>query len=310
MQSSLTQLVFSRHQILTVMRLKVKCLSSAVVEIEADPGDTVLALKQKLELEIGKPASSLKLIKLGKILVNDATVETTGLKEGDQLVLMVEHAKPAPHPVAPAEPEKPAVQQTSAQDYVPESELVLAPTAPVTVSQAALAQLLDLGFPYDQCEKALRVAQGDVSGAIELLMTREDSSDPIEAFDINSEEIQELIRKPEFLQLRELLIARPQLLGQVLEQIEMSNPRLALLIARFPEDFKRLLTSPLPVNTEPEPAVVPAAEPVELTPEQRTDVDSLVAFGFAYATALEVYLNCGKNVDVAASYLFENYKPA
>jgi uncharacterized UBP type Zn finger protein len=179
----------------------------------------------------------------------------------------------------------------------------------MTVNQAALAQLLDLGFPYDQCERALRVAQGDVTGAIELLTTRADDSDPIEAFDINSEEIQELILKPEFLQIRELLIARPQLLGQILEQIEMSNPRLALLIARFPEHFKRLLTFPLPSAPEPAP-VLPAVDPVVLTPEQQTKVDSLVAFGFSYERALEVYLACGKNVDVAATYLFENYKSA
>lgn len=290
--------------------MKVKCLSSAAVEVEIEPSETILVLKQRLETLLGKPASSQKLIKLGKILLNDLTAEAVGLKEGDQVVLMVEHSKPAPHAEAPAQPPVPAVEQKG-RDCIPESELVLTspPSAQMTVNQAALAQLLDLGFPYDQCERALRVAQGDVAGAIELLTTRADDSDPLEAFDINSEEIQELIRKPEFLQIRELLIARPQLLGQILEQIEMSNPRLALLIARFPEDFKRLLTSPLPSAPQPAP-VLPAADPVVLTPEQQAEVDSLVAFGFSYERALEVYLACGKNVDVAATYLFENYKSA
>lgn len=289
------------------MRVKVKCLSSVAIDVDIEPGETILALKEKLETQLGKPASCQKLIKLGKILLNDCTAEAAGLKEGDQLVLMVEHSKPAAHPVAPSEPSKP-VTTPAVRDCIPESELLLAspPSAQMTVNQAALAQLLDLGFPYDQCERALRVAQGDVSGAIELLTTRTDDSEPMEVFDINSTEIQELIHKPEFLQLRELLIARPQLLGQVLEQIEMSNPPLALLIARFPEDFKRLLTSPLPL----EPAPVPEVAPVDLTPEQSAEVDSLVAFGFSYERALEVYLACGKNVEVAATYLFETYKSA
>ena len=302
------------------MKIQVKGLGSTSVELEVQAEETVWTVKERLEGLIGKPAGQQKLIRLGKILPNDSLLSACGVKDNDQIVLMIDHAKTVPRPVEPAQlpaPSPAPVQAVNTQrrDYIPEAELVLAPSGQqAVVSLEAVGQLVELGFPYDQCVRALRVAQGDISGAIELLTTRpDDDFSPTVSFDVNSEDVQELVSKPAFLQLREMLIARPQLLSQVLEQIEMSNPRLATMIARFPEEFKKLLTEPLPevrpVEGEEQVRQGPAVPAVVLSDSEEADVQSLAAFGFRYEDALEVYLVCGKSVDTAASYLFENYKP-
>ena len=45
---------------------------------------------------------------------------------------------------------------------------------------------------------------------------------------------------------------------------------------------------------------------IELTEEDRNAIEQLQAMGFSEQAAVEAYLACDRNADVAASYLFEH----
>jgi hypothetical protein len=65
------------------------CAPAHRPQINADPADTIGVLKAKIEEAHGHPAGIQKIIYSGKVLPDDKTVESCGIKEKDFLVLMV-----------------------------------------------------------------------------------------------------------------------------------------------------------------------------------------------------------------------------
>jgi UV excision repair protein RAD23 len=57
--------------------------------VDIEPQFTVGDLKTKVEESQGFPAAHQKLIHAGKVLVDDATIESCNIKEKDFLVVMV-----------------------------------------------------------------------------------------------------------------------------------------------------------------------------------------------------------------------------
>ena len=71
------------------MLLKIKTTQQKSFEIEAAPEDTVGVLKSKIQDAHGHPAAVQKIIYSGKVLADDKTIQSCGIKETDFLVLMV-----------------------------------------------------------------------------------------------------------------------------------------------------------------------------------------------------------------------------
>ncbi|KAG8763076.1 hypothetical protein FRC11_006199 [Ceratobasidium sp. 423] len=157
-------------------------------QIDAEPTDTVLQLKQKVKDAQGHLVEQQKLIYSGKILSDDKTVESLGIKEKDFLVLMVSKPKvtpaastsatpapaaapvpsapvastPAPAPAAPA----PAAPAPALQPLHPEISFVAGGAL-----NSAIENMMGMGFERDQIMRALRASYNNPDRAVEYLLT-------------------------------------------------------------------------------------------------------------------------------------------
>ncbi|KAL1725217.1 hypothetical protein EV714DRAFT_256037 [Schizophyllum commune] len=177
------------------MKITVKTTQQKVFQIDVEGPETVGVLKQKISDAYGHPVASQKIIYSGKILPDDKTIESCGIKEKDFLVLMVSKPKPTPAP-APAA----AAPSTSTPAAAPAStpaQSTPAPAAPPAAAPAAQAStpaanapafgdmssfvtgnvlqetvnnMTEMGFPREQVLRALRASFNNPDRAVEYLM--------------------------------------------------------------------------------------------------------------------------------------------
>ncbi|KAJ3239401.1 hypothetical protein HDU81_006079 [Chytriomyces hyalinus] len=181
------------------MQLTFKTLQQTVFTIEADASLTVAQVKGKIAEAQGFAAENQKLIFAGKILSDDATIEGSKISEKDFIVCMVTKAAPAPAPVAapapaPAPVEVAPVPAVAAAAPAPVSEqasvaqppaaaAASAPAAALSTTfdastlatgpayQAAVQNLIEMGFPAEQVARAMKAAYNNPDRAAEYLMT-------------------------------------------------------------------------------------------------------------------------------------------
>ncbi|KAJ3265604.1 hypothetical protein HDU77_004612 [Chytriomyces hyalinus] len=181
----------------TEMQLTFKTLQQTVFTIEAEASLTVAQVKGKIAEAQGFAAENQKLIFAGKILSDDATIEGSKISEKDFIVCMVTKPKaaPAPAPVAapaPAPVEAAPAPPVAAAAPAPVSEqasvaqppaAAAAPAAALSTTfdastlatgpayQAAVQNLIEMGFPAEQVARAMKAAYNNPDRAAEYLMT-------------------------------------------------------------------------------------------------------------------------------------------
>ncbi|KAF9263435.1 UV excision repair protein Rad23 [Marasmius fiardii PR-910] len=180
------------------MKITVKTTQQKVFQVDAEPSDTIADLKAKIESSQAHPVASQKIIYSGKILADDKTVESCGIKEKDFLVLMVSKPKPTPTPapatsstLAPSAP--PPVTEAAPPPTSESTSTTSAPSAPAPPAssepvqerafgdtssflsgpalQATINNMVEMGFPKDQVLKAMRASFNNPDRAVEYLMT-------------------------------------------------------------------------------------------------------------------------------------------
>ncbi|OQR93090.1 hypothetical protein ACHHYP_02937 [Achlya hypogyna] len=181
------------------MKLTVKTLQGVAFPLEAEPTDTVLSVKQKIEAQNGSAVDLQKLIHAGKVLKDESPLSEYNIKENDFLVVMVTKPKPAKKaaaapaaapaatpaaapvaapvatPVATPAP-TPAASSTPAATAAaqPAASTPAAPAgAGIVVGEALSAtiqQLCDMGFPENEVRLALQAAFNNPDRAVEYLM--------------------------------------------------------------------------------------------------------------------------------------------
>ncbi|GAX23632.1 UV excision repair protein RAD23 [Fistulifera solaris] len=253
------------------MKLTVKTLKGAKFDVEVEETHTVQEAKSAIEKE--KPelvASTLKLIHSGKVLKDEDTIASCGIKPNDFLVVMVTKAKkPAATPATPAEtpkeeepakaPEVPvqatiSTAQTPAAPAAPSVATPAAPTRTDTFSQEAVDNLTAMGFPEAEVRHCLRAAQGNPDVAVEFLTngipdavsaamnaTESSSATPAQA----TQPLQALRNHPQFNELRRLVQSNPQMLQQVLAQIGQQQPELLEEINSHQALFLEMMNEPV-----------------------------------------------------------------
>jgi UV excision repair protein RAD23 len=100
----------------------------------------------------------------------------------------------------------------------------------------------------------------------------------------------------------------------LLQQLAQSQPQLAQLIAQNPEALADLLAGGGGGGGGGAPqggqggggGGGPRSHTVQITMEEKAQLDRLEALGFSRQRALEAWLLCDRNEELAANFLFEN----
>jgi UV excision repair protein RAD23 len=158
------------------MKVTLKPLKGDNFEVEYEPDTLVIDLKKKIsELKPEMPADAQKLIYTGKILDDAKKMEEYNIKEGEFLVVMVAKAKaPAAAPAAapaPAPTTTPAAADSP--PGAPNAQQMAASAMPTGNAgmEAAIEQLMGMGFERPLVEQCLRAAFGNPDRAVEYLMS-------------------------------------------------------------------------------------------------------------------------------------------
>ncbi|PHJ26119.1 uv excision repair protein rad23 protein [Cystoisospora suis] len=241
---------------------------------------------------------------------------------------------------APSSSSSGASASTRSQRDLAESALYTGPQLEETLSQ-----LVAMGFPRSQAEIAMRAAFNNPDRAVEYLMNgmpgdvatgmfanaaeeeeedEEEEELPAEGSRGEGEEgdsttsssnpLAALRHHPAFNQIRQMIQTNPAMLPQVLQLIGSSNPQLLQLISENQDAFLEILQSDDQAGGEEGGASTAAAAGglgrgggiIQMTPEEIEALQRLEALGFPRHQALEAYLACDRNEEMAANFLFEN----
>ena len=107
----------------------------------------------------------------------------------------------------------------------------------------------------------------------------------------------------------------PERIYTLLNTLKSKNPALLNRIKEREEDFKQLLVSPVNQQDidnykffEQEIGNIPRGQrriEIQLTQEEREAINRLKELGFSESDAIQAYIACDKNEELAANYLFE-----
>jgi len=225
----------------------------------------------------------MKLIHSGKVLKDDATIESCNIKPSDFLVVMIAKAKKtaaaaaAPKPAAPKEEVKPAAvvappaaaaASTEATASTTTTTAAPAPSATTTESSSAaddefptevINNLKALGFPESDCRACLRASNGNPDVAVEFLMngippgisaaaTASGSSSAGSSSSSSSTgtgALEALRHHPQFNDLKRLVQTNPNMLSAVLQQIGQQQPELLQAINANQAEFLQMMNEPV-----------------------------------------------------------------
>jgi UV excision repair protein RAD23 len=215
----------------------------------------------------------MKLIHSGKVLKDDLTIDSCGIKPNDFLVVMVTKAKKvatptpvaAPAAVATSTPaETPSEMPAPAAEAAP-VETVADPSAEVVAAAPSLAadsefpaevinNLTSMGFPDAEVLHCLRAADGNPDMAVEFLtngippgMQPGEQQAPLASESAASGDgiLSALRNHPQFNDLRRLVQSNPQMLQTVLTQIGQQQPELLAEINANQETFLQMMNEPI-----------------------------------------------------------------
>ena len=326
------------------MIIFTKNLKGDKTELQVEPNDTIISIKEKLRDLQAHPVELQKLILAGKILDDSKTCSESGIAENATLVLMVSKPKPEAKPAQPVQPAPPVLAPSPARPAAVPAQVppvlpgspvpsigsfpappsasnppsaVEGPEALVTGEQlsSTISMICEMGFDRKDVEAAMKAAFNNPDRAIEYLTTGIPQVRQPEA-PASSQQLRQMMQDPQFLQIIQMIQQNPAALGPIMQQIQQSNPDLYNLLMTNRDEFMQMMQegnlpssriTPEMVGGLPRPP--PGATVIQLTPEEHEHIKQLIEIGYSKQQALEAYLSCDKNFEWAANYLLENYPP-
>ncbi|CAG8494873.1 4679_t:CDS:2 [Ambispora gerdemannii] len=223
---------------------------------------------------------------------------------------------PASTPSQPSQPTQPTQMWGNASAFVAGDEL-----------ESTIQSIMEMGFDRHEVERALRASYFNPDRAVEYLMTgipetvesttqsaptsgQTQLSAPVTVLDpspnSNTASTPACINHPQFQQLRQVVQQNPALLQPLLQQIGQSNPQLLQLINANQQTFLELLNESSGDQPTTGEGNLPSPHYVSVTQEEKEAIDRLEALGFDRAHAIEAFLACDRNEELAANYLFDH----
>ncbi|CAL9076902.1 ubiquitin receptor RAD23b-like [Musa acuminata AAA Group] len=113
----------------------------------------------------------------------------------------------------------------------------------------------------------------------------------------------------QFLALRAMVQANPQILQPMLQELSKQNPQLLRLIQEHHAEFLQLINEPIEgfegdMFDQADQGEMPHT--INVTAEEQEAIRRLEAMGFDRARVIEAFLACDKNEQLAANYLLEH----
>lgn len=130
----------------------------------------------------------------------------------------------------------------------------------------------------------------------------------------------QLRNHPQFAQLAQMVLQNPQILPEIVNVVAQTNPEVERAIRENPQELVRLLHEAVgggggapgggaPGGGAPQPGGTLGGGPpggMQLSEDERASIERLTELGFPRNAALQAYLACDKNEEMAANFLFEN----
>ena len=293
------------------MKLKLKNLRQQEfdIEIESDK-KTVKDLKLEIEKAYGFDASLIKLLHSGLVLEDAKTLEDYKIKEGNVVIMMATKKKQVEQPPQPAPPNpnpQPVPNPNPQPNPQPQEQPKPSENKPNYSEQ--VNSLVDMGYEKEKAEKAIQAAHGSVDLALEFLNS---GNIPESTGNVNisgSGLPPELVKNASIIKI--ICMNNPEKITGLLNMFKERHPNLINLIKLHEEEFKNLLVSPITqedINNFKEIEQElrrPQGPSIRLTKEESDAVKRLQELGFSQAEAVQAYIACDKNEEMAANFLFE-----
>ncbi|XP_034661509.1 UV excision repair protein RAD23 homolog A [Drosophila subobscura] len=310
------------------MKLSIRTLDQRVLSLEMDERQNVLALKERLVSmpEVSQPVENLQLIYSGRILEDGLPLSEYKIEENKFLVLMGKQRVQQVPPQAPQEKKSQKPEQTGTVPRMAPAGVAAATAAgssgnpPPSLSPNAetVQHLMSMGYEEESVRAALRASFNHPERAIEYLVSgmptqataSQGGSGASSASVSVSPSVAEaalnlapLMSDPRFLLVREMIRQNPEMLEAVLAQIRTLNPDVFEAIRNNQEEFIEMMNRDQ--NDAAEfPQLAEGGQQADLTAEETAAVERLMALGFQRELAVQVYLACNKNEELAADVLF------
>ncbi|XP_022215240.2 UV excision repair protein RAD23 homolog B [Drosophila obscura] len=320
------------------MKLSIRTLDQRVITLEIDEGQSVLALKKKLVgmPEVSQAVENIQLIYSGRILEDGLPLSEYKIAENKFLVLMGKQKVqqvpvPVPEKKAKKSEETGSVPRMATADGGSAATAAGSsgnPTPSVSPNEEMVQHLMSMGYEEKQVRAALRASFNHPERAIEYLIT----GIPTQAANTATPTLTQggggaspssvsvspsvaetavnlapLMSDPRFAQIREMIRQNPALLEAVLGQIRESNPDVFEAIRNNQGEFIDMMSHDEDNDLSDDaefPHLADSEQHASLTASETAAVERLMALGFQRDLAVQVYLACNKNEELAADVLF------
>ncbi|CAD8198155.1 unnamed protein product [Paramecium pentaurelia] len=309
------------------MKIIIKTLSGQNFPLDVEGTDTISVVKEKIfqvkQFEVGQQ----KLLRKGTLLDDKTTIAELGIQENEFLVVMVNAKKSAPQqpqPVQQPPVQQPAQQQPAQQpaQQVPPQQQPQPQGAPVVKPAVsgtgllsgpeydkAIEELMSMGFQREECVNAMKAAFNNPDRAVEYLLNGippgaiSNPPAPVVGGQGQPPAAQQPVSQPaQYQQLRQMYQQNPQaviqLIPQLLQQLQQTNPELHAQVSQNPEMLLQILMGGGGQQGPPPGSI-------QLSQQEFKDIETIMGLGFTKQDSLEGYLACDKNVEMAINYLFE-----
>jgi UV excision repair protein RAD23 len=310
------------------MKLTIKSLKQVPYELEVQSDEiAILDLKKEFEKAHGFDHTTLKLVFAGAVLDDSKTLAQCNIKDGSVIVMMSAKAKPINTQKEEAKVEEKPVQQTTTV----KQEQPVQQTQPKKEKDYTeeIKNLMDMGFPKNEAEGAIKAARGDVNLAIEFLYNGIPENLPV-GDDVEMSPASALKSLASLVKV--LCYNNPSQLQNILLTLQQNSPESFELIRQNEDEFKNLLQQP--INEEDMRAFQQFQQQgdlmggqgqsqghgqvggnsgsgqrrdvIKLSKEDYEAVGRLKEMGFSEMDAVQAFFACDKNEDMAANLLFDN----